>query len=340
MARVHPDLLSASHEKSKDFFHILNEEILPASYLSAQWLSQALNTILSAYSNLQKRFAHVQLQEENVSKGVNEHLDEMVKLLDLYNVASESLSRVKKYQMLICNAIRCLDGMKISNVRQALLVKAKNILANSNKETSCDIIDFDLNEDPTNVGDDDDVQEEESSIQRKQKAQPKRCEFCNAPGPWGNGDGCNTIQYDAVVIYANSNVHKASRTSWLYKVERLAKPILEHIANIDDVNKERVVTTMKLAYFTTHKGLGPPVSQFMKLVNVSDGKGKTIYDAVNTLKEKQHLSNNKLVAVSTDGASSMVGSENGFVTLLKKELPNLICIHCIAHHEALVASDA
>eukprot|EP01018_Ginkgo_biloba_P019168 Gb_04154 [translate_table: standard] len=43
---------------------------------------------------------------------------------------------------------------------------------------------------------------------------------------------------------------------------------------------------------------------------------------------------------SKDGASAMVGSENGFITLLKKDLPNLICIHYITHREALAASDA
>jgi hypothetical protein len=36
----------------------------------------------------------------------------------------------------------------------------------------------------------------------------------------------------------------------------------------------------------------------------------------------------------------MVGCENGFVTLLKNDLPNLIGTHCIAHREALAASDA
>ena len=36
----------------------------------------------------------------------------------------------------------------------------------------------------------------------------------------------------------------------------------------------------------------------------------------------------------------MVGSENGFVTFLKNDLPNLIVTHCIAHREALAASDA
>ena len=47
-----------------------------------------------------------------------------------------------------------------------------------------------------------------------------------------------------------------------------------------------------------------------------------------------------MIAVSTDGASSMVGNENGSVSLLRKYLPNLIGTHCISHHEALAASDA
>jgi hypothetical protein len=47
-----------------------------------------------------------------------------------------------------------------------------------------------------------------------------------------------------------------------------------------------------------------------------------------------------LIGVSTDGASSMVGNENGFITFLKKDVPNLVGVHCIAHREALAASDA
>ena len=36
----------------------------------------------------------------------------------------------------------------------------------------------------------------------------------------------------------------------------------------------------------------------------------------------------------------MVGNENGFVVFLKKDVPNLIGVHCIAHREALATSDA
>ena len=68
------------------------------------------------------------------------------------------------------------------------------------------------------------------------------------------------------------------------------------------------------ATFLDSKGLGPPISQFLKLINVCDGRGKTTYDVINDLMEARGLSNKRLIGVSTDGASSMVGNENGFVT--------------------------
>jgi hypothetical protein len=36
----------------------------------------------------------------------------------------------------------------------------------------------------------------------------------------------------------------------------------------------------------------------------------------------------------------MVGNEIGFITFLKNDIPNLVGIHCIVHHEALAASNA
>ena len=99
----------------------------------------------------------------------------------------------------------------------------------------------------------------------------------------------------------------------------------------------------QLVVYSTYlylKCFGPPVSQFMKMINVSDRKGKTIHDTIINLKEIRQLKNDKLLAVSIDGASSMVGCENGFVTLPKNDLPNLIGTHCIAHRETLTTSDA
>ena len=60
--------------------------------------------------------------------------------------------------------------------------------------------------------------------------------------------------------------------------------------------------------FLDSKGFKPPISQFLKLINVCDGRGKTTYDAVNGLMEGRGLSNEILIGVSMDGASSMVGN--------------------------------
>ncbi|XP_059070451.1 uncharacterized protein LOC131860102 [Cryptomeria japonica] len=94
------------------------------------------------------------------------------------------------------------------------------------------------------------------------------------------------------------------------------------------------------AIYLTLEGHGAPISMFMKMMSVSDGKGKTIYDTINQLMNDRGLSLTKLIAVSTDGASAMVGRENGFVSLMKQNIPNLISIHFIAHRESLAATDA
>ena len=56
------------------------------------------------------------------------------------------------------------------------------------------------------------------------------------------------------------------------------------------------------ATYLDSKGLGPPISQFMKLKDVVDGKGKTIYDSVNQLIDVRGLQYKDLIVVSTDGA--------------------------------------
>ena len=258
-----------------------------------------------------------------------------------------------------------------------------------------------------------------------------KCNYCEKyrmSGPWGLGNGCTTLQHDALVTHEKSLVHKDAKTRWINALERKMKPIPDHIRQMEDVNKERVIATMKIAYFVCQedlslskyeklckflidaktpcmpksqeyssytnrkaandfiycisryleqiqiknmlespffslmvdestdrsleqhlvvyatyldsKGLGPPISQFMKLKNVMDGKGKTIYDSVNQLIHARGLQYKDLIAVSTDGASAMIGHENGFVSFLKKNIPNLITVHCVAHRESLAAADA
>ena len=83
----------------------------------------------------------------------------------------------------------------------------------------------------------------------KTRMKCRLCEKYKAQGPWGVGNGCNTIQYDVVITHSKSSNHQTSVQKKLFEIERLAKPIPEHIVTINESNKERVITTMKLAYF-------------------------------------------------------------------------------------------
>jgi hypothetical protein len=47
-----------------------------------------------------------------------------------------------------------------------------------------------------------------------------------------------------------------------------------------------------------------------------------------------------MVGFGSDGASSMRGICEGLVAKLLHEVPHLLCIHCVAHHEALAITNA
>jgi hypothetical protein len=89
------------------------------------------------------------------------------------------------------------------------------------------------------------------------------CETHKAVRPWGIDIGFSTMQHDSLVVHANSSIHKLSQAKWIYGNERKAKPITEHIACIDDRNKERVITTMKLVYWVVQEDL--PLSKYESL---------------------------------------------------------------------------
>jgi hypothetical protein len=52
------------------------------------------------------------------------------------------------------------------------------------------------------------------------------------------------------------------------------------------------------ATFEGSQGLGLPISWFLKLINICDGRGKTTYDAISDLNEARGISNKQLIAIS------------------------------------------
>ena len=70
-------------------------------------------------------------------------------------------------------------------------------------------------------------------------------------------------------------------------------------------------------------------------------RGIDIFNAFKEKCNKAKLSFANLVCVCTDGAPAMKGVREGFIGLLKKELPHpesLIAFHCILHQQNLAAN--
>ena len=253
------------------------------------------------------------------------------------------------------------------------------------------------------------------------------CEKYGSPGPWGTGHGCFNLQLHAIQTHASSSGHKLSSTKWMCDVEKKTMSIPTHVSQLDDANKNKVITTMKLMYFVAKKdlsiatyqdlcdlaivlevphmpkqteytsyatryggyeflyafgkhlveiqtsnmmcspyyslmldestdnglelhlivyatylqcgGIGPQRTEYMGLIKILNGKGRTVYEHLKQLLKDRCLEERKLVGLATDGASSMVGNDIGAISLMRNDIPNLIGVHCIAHREALVIAD-
>lgn len=70
---------------------------------------------------------------------------------------------------------------------------------------------------------------------------------------------------------------------------------------------------------------------------ISDTKGLSIFDAVKFYFDKNNIPLTNVIACATDGAPSMIGCYRGFTAYLKKEVPKVLCVHCVVHRQHLVA---
>lgn len=85
---------------------------------------------------------------------------------------------------------------------------------------------------------------------------------------------------------------------------------------------------------------GGVVNTFVGLKSCSDAKAPGITEAVNSaMTDVCENWKEKAVALGSDGASVMVGDMGGVYALLKRDIPHLIKVHCIAHLLELVFSD-
>ena len=83
-----------------------------------------------------------------------------------------------------------------------------------------------------------------------------------------------------------------------------------------------------------------PVTHFLDCVNVPDGKAETIEFEIKRLMENKNIKMEKLTSLASDGASVMTGRLTGVGARLRKDIPHMIQVHCVAHKLALAAGQA
>lgn len=83
-----------------------------------------------------------------------------------------------------------------------------------------------------------------------------------------------------------------------------------------------------------------PVTHFLDCVNVPDGKAETIEFKIKRLMENKDIKMKKLTSLASDGASVMTGRLTGVGARLRKDIPHMIQVHCVAHKLALAAGQA
>ncbi|KAG0584567.1 hypothetical protein M758_3G219700 [Ceratodon purpureus] len=100
------------------------------SFLSIDWLLQAMSIVLATHANVEALIPESQLSlsMHRDDKWVDEYLDDSAKLLDVCNILKEGISEVEHYQMLVQFALHNLDNREISGA-ELKYSRARNALA-------------------------------------------------------------------------------------------------------------------------------------------------------------------------------------------------------------------
>ncbi|KFD57043.1 hypothetical protein M514_01928 [Trichuris suis] len=69
---------------------------------------------------------------------------------------------------------------------------------------------------------------------------------------------------------------------------------------------------------------------------VTDSRGKSIFRVVKEFFKEKRIPLTNIISVATDGAPLMVGCQRGFISYMKKVVPDVLPIHCVLHRQHLL----
>ena len=89
-----------------------------------------------------------------------------------------------------------------------------------------------------------------------------------------------------------------------------------------------VTTIEELSIFYRWVEDGKPVEHFLEIVPMKSTDAKTIYSALIQFMKDKNIQISKLVGMGFDGAATFSGKHNGVQSLLKKNSPHAVFVHC------------
>ena len=92
-----------------------------------------------------------------------------------------------------------------------------------------------------------------------------------------------------------------------------------------------VTTVEELSIFFRWVEDGVLVEQFLEIIPLKATDARTIYSALVEFMKDKNIQISKLVGMGFDGAATFSGKHNGVQSLLKKNLPHAVFVHCHCH---------
>lgn len=152
-------------------------------------------------------------------------------------------------------------------------------------------------------------------------------------------------------ILADSTKIKMHRTKCMLLLKKGIAPcfLAELISDIDnskyslildeftDVSSLKYLCIM-IRYFSKKKE--KIITNYLGIIKITEATAQKLFLILTSFLKSINLELENLIAIGTDGANNMCGSQNSLCTLLKSKIHNLVLVKCVCHSFNLCASKA